>query len=254
MLPILMTAFLGYSCAAKKMAAQHADLLVENQIEKRLPLYSAQKRALAQDVNLFMTEQKEVTKDALPALRSIEMDVSKIDSQYDRLEQIYRKLAINFSKLMSKYMGQLDEKQQKGFHEHLNAENAALARVEGKARMEKIFDRFETILGSISEKQKAILEEYKPYLDERYANRLKRREALHTKFKEIYQMDLSPEGKSNYFVDAFSQYQNTYPESAKNKEIIKQLIPTLSIAQKADLNKRVKDLEEIIGYYLATDY
>jgi hypothetical protein len=253
-LPVLMTAFLGYGCAAKKMAAQNADLMIEHQIEKRMPLYSAQKTALAKDVNLFMTEQKLITKEILPALKSLELDVSKIDQQYDKLDQAYRKIAFNFAKLMSKYMGLLDEKQQKDFNEHLRVENAALARVEGEARMDKLYDRFETLMGTISDKQKAILEAHKPYLDERYATRLKRREALHTKFKDIYQMDLSAEGKRNYFVDAFGQYQNSYPDNAKNKEIIKQLIPTLSVTQKQELHKRVKDLQEILGYYLATDY
>jgi hypothetical protein len=249
-----MTAFLGYSCSAKKMAAQNADLMVEHQIEKRIPLYSAQKSALANDVNVFLTEQKVITKQALPALKSLELDVGKIDQQYDKLDLIYRKLALNFAKLMSKYMGALDEKQQKDFHENLRMENAALARVSSEDRMEKLYDRIEALLGTISDKQKEILLNHKPYLDERQANRLKRREALHEKFKEIYLMDSSSEVKSNYFVEAFSLYQNSYPENSKNKEIIKQFIPTLSAAQKEELNKRVKDLHEILDYYLATDY
>jgi hypothetical protein len=253
-LPILMSAFLGYSCAAKKMAAQNADLMIEHQIEKRIPLYSAQKSALSKDVNVFLTEQKVITQEALPALKSIELDVKKIDQQYDKLDLAYRKLAFNFGKLMSKYMGPLDEKQQKDFHENLRMENATIARVSSEDRMEKLFDRIETLLGTISDKQKEILISHKPYLDERQANRLKRREALHAKFKEIYQMDLSAEAKTNYFVDAFSQYQSSYPETAMNKEIIKQFLPTLSATQKEVFNKRVKDLQEILGYYLATDY
>lgn len=253
-LPILMTAFLGYSCAAKKMAAQNADLMLEHQIEKRIPLYSAQKSALAKDVNTFLTEQKALTKEVLPVLKTIELEPSKIDQQYDKLDSTYRKLAFNFAKLMSKYMGPLDEKQQKEFHENLRLENSKMAKVSSEDRMEKLYDRLETLLGTISDKQKDILLDHKPYLDERQANRLKRREALHAKFKEIYQMDLSAESRNNYFVEAFGHYQNSYPENAKNKEIIKQFIPTLSSTQREEFNKRLKDLQEIIGYYLATDY
>lgn len=253
-LPLMLTAFLGMSCAAKKMAAKNADILIENQIEKRMPLYTAQKKALAKDVDAFLRDQKEFAKEALPALSSVELNSDKVDSQYDHLDQIYRKLAVNFSKLMSKYMALLDEKQQKDFHINLEAENKSLARVEGSERMEKIYDRFETVLGSISDEQKTILEAHKPYLDERYSVRLKRREALHAKFREIYQLDLSPTSRTQYFADAFSQYQNSYPDNAKNKEILKQLIPTLSSRQKGELKERVNDLKEIIGYYLETDY
>lgn len=253
-LPLVMTAFLGYSCAAKKMAAKNADLLIEHQIEKRMPLYTAQKTALAKDVNTFLTEQKEFAKEAMPALRSIELNVEKTDQQYDHLDQIYRKLALNFAKLMSKYMGLLDEKQQKDFSKNLTAENASMAKLSGNDRMEKIYDRFETLMGTISDKQKAILDDQKPYLDERHAKRVRRREALHMKFNEIYKLDLSASSRAQYFVDAFKEYQDGYPDSEKNKEIIKLLVPTLSVAQKEELKKRVNDLKEIIGYYLETDY
>lgn len=254
MLPLMLTACLGMSCAAKKMAAKNADLLIENQIEKRMPLYTAQKKALAKDVDLFLTEQKEFAKEALPALNNVELKSDKVDSQYDHLDQIYRKLAVNFSKLMSKYMALLDEKQQKDFHVNLEAENKAMARIEGSERMEKIYDRFETVLGSISDEQKKILEAHKPYLDERYSIRLKRREALHAKFREIYQLELSSASRTQYFIDAFSQYQNSYPDNAKNKEILKQMLPTFTTRQKAELKERVNDLKEIIGFYLETDY
>lgn len=236
------------------MAAQNIDLLIENQIEKRLPLYSAQKTALAKDVDKFLAEQKKFAHEAMPAIKSVELDANKIDRQYDHLDQIYRKLALNFSKLMSKYMAQLDGKQQKEFASNLKAENTTLARQSAEKRMEKIHERFETVLGTISDKQKAILIDQRANLDARHFTRLKRREALHAKFLEIYKLDLSPEARTKYFVEAFSDYQNSYPEAEKNKEILKLIVPTLSPEQKVELKKKSNDLQEIIGYYLETDY
>lgn len=253
-LPILLTAFLGFGCAAKKMAAQNADMYLEHQIEQRLPLYSAQKTALAKDVDRFLTEQKEFAKVALPAIKSIELDANKIDRQYDHLEQIYRNLALNFAKLMSRYMAQLDHKQQKDFAKNLKDENTTLARLTADARIEKIAHRFESIFGSLSDEQRNIIKSHKSRWETRHLNRLKRREALHAKFTEIYKQDLSNDGRTKYFVEAFHEYQRSYPESEHNKEILKLLIPTLSPKQRVELQEKSNDLQEILGHYLETDY
>lgn len=252
--PLIITAIIGYSCAAKKMAAQNADVLIQNQIEKKIPLYSAQKATLSKDIDKFLNDQKPFAKEVIPVINSIELDASKVDSQYDHLNSLYRRLALNFSKLMSKYMAPLDEKQQKDFSKNLKEDNQKIARQKGDEQIEKIEERFERLFGTISDKQKKIFEDEQKYLEERQALRLKRREQLHTKFEEIYKMDLSQDARAKYFLDAFTNYQNTYPDSPKNKEIIKAIIPTLSKEQKEVFEEKTNDLKEIIGFYLETDY
>ncbi|MBA2404023.1 MAG: hypothetical protein H0V66_04560 [Bdellovibrionales bacterium] len=251
---LVLTAFLGFGCAAKKMAAQNADVLLENQIEKKLPLYSDQKKQLKSDVDKFLNDQKPLSKEAIKLITSIELDAYKIDQQYDALNAIYSKLALNFTKVMSKYMSMLDEKQQKEFNEKLDEENKTLAKSKTEDRIEKLEDRFETLFGSISDKQKELLAKQKSHISERHKIRVERREKLHEKFKEIFEMDLSREAKIDYFVEAFSNYQKNYPEAPKNKEIIKSIIPTLSAEQKEFFEEKTNDLKEIINYYLETDY
>lgn len=253
-LPLLLTATLSFGCAAKKMAAQNADIILESQMEKRLPLYSEQKKALSKDVDKFLNDQKAFAEETLPLITSIELDVSKVDQQYDKLNALYRKLALNFSGLMSKYMAPLDEKQQKQFTETLTGENEKLAQVGGTERMERVYDRFETLFGSVAEDQKKLLKARKDHFIERDELRLKRREKLHAQFKEIYNKDLSPEDRQKYFLGAFNDYQDSYPDSPKNKEIIKEIIPTLSKSQKETFKEKINDLKQILTYYLDTDY
>lgn len=252
--PLLLLSCLTYSCTAKKMLAQNADILLENQIEKRLPLYSAQKMQLSKDVKKFLNDQKEFATEAIPVITSIELDVKQTDKQYDYLNSLYRKLALNFSKLMSQYMAPLDEKQQKDFEENLDGENRAISRSKAEDRMEKIHERFETMFGTISDRQKKILDDQREYFEERHKLRLSRREKLHDKFKAIYKMDLSPESRAKYFYEAFAEYQNAYPESAKNKEIIKLIIPTLSKEQKEVFEDKTNDLKDILNFYLEAHY
>jgi hypothetical protein len=251
---LLILSFIGYGCAAKRMVAKHADVLLEHQIEKRLPLYEAQKKQLSKDVNQFLNDQKSFTKEAIPVITSIQLDVNKIDGQYDYLNSLYRKLALNFSKLMSKHMASLDEIQQKKFGEKLKSENESLARSKSEDRIEKISDRFETLFGNISNKQKKILESEKSYFEERHKVRISRREKLHEKFMTIYKMDLSNQSRAQYFYDAFAEYQNEYPESPKNKELIKSMIPTLTAQQRQVFEEKINDLKEILNYYLEAYY
>lgn len=252
--PLLIISMIGYGCAAKKMAAENVDIILENQIEKRLPLYSAQKDLLSKDVNQFLNDQKGFAKEALPAISKIELDVKKVDEQYDYLNSLYKKLAQNFSKLMSKYMSKLDEFQQKGFKEKLEVENRLLTRTSPVDRMEKIEDQFETLFGTISDAQKKILEDHTKHFNERHKIRLSMREKLHNQFINVYAMDLSQDAKAKYFQEAFSEFQNTYPHSDKNKEIIKQLIPTLSKDQKEIFENKVNDLKDILNYYLEANF
>ena len=252
--PLMILSLLGYGCAVKKMAASSADIVLEHQIQKRLHLNSAQKDLLSKDVKTFLNDQKAFAKEAIPVITSLELDVKKVDEHYDYLQKLYRKLALNFSKLMSKYMALLDSKQQKDFAEVLTAENNTMARSKADDRMETIEERFETLFGVISDKQKKILETQRAYFEERHKVRLSRRENLQKRFTEIYLADVSPESRANLFYEAFAEYQTTYPENAMNLEIIKSIIPTLSPGQKEVFEDKTNDLKDILNYYLETDY
>lgn len=236
------------------MVAQNADLLVQNQIEKRLPLYSAQKTALSKDIDKFLNEQKAFAREAIPVITSIELDVRKVDDQYYHLNALYKKLALNFSELMSKYMAPLDAKQQKEFNQTLKSENDKMRIQTTEEQLKKIQERFEKLFGSISDRQKQILENQSNHFKDRHEVRLKRREKLHARFNEIFQMDLSNEARAKFFHNAFADYQNNYPESEKNKEIIKSIVPTLTIAQREHFEEKTNEIKEIIGYYIETNY
>jgi hypothetical protein len=252
--PLFLVAALTSGCAGKKLVAKNADLLIELQIEKRLPLYSSQKDRLAKDVKEFLNNQKPLTKKSLPLISKIELNPEKVDEQYDTLNGLYQKLALQFSKLMGKYMAMLDSKQQKEFKENLEVENRALKRMDSDDQLEKTQDRIESLLGTITDKQIKLIKEQKSYFEARHKVRLSRRESLHEEFAKIYKMDLSDESRAVSFYDAFAKYQSSYPENPKNKELIKKLLFTLNADQKAVFTNKIKELKEILNYYLETSY
>lgn len=251
---LILSAGMITGCAAKKLAVSNADTLIEHQIEKRLPLYDAQETALSKDVDKFLNEQKSFAREVIPLVTDIELNVSLVDTQYDKLKSLYNQLALNFAKLMSKYMALLDEKQQKEFSRKLKEENHKLARMDTEELIEKHHDRMELLFGSISDEQKKIIKSYKDTFWERHKIRSERRNSLHQRFDEISKIELSQEGKEKALYEAFEQYQFSYPDNEKNKEIIKKLVPTLSLTQKEVFEERTKDMQEIIRYYLEANY
>ena len=120
---IMLAAFVGYGCTAKKLVVQNADTLLQIQIKKHLPLYSTQNKRLEKDIHQFLNQQKSYVKEAVPIFANLDLNSKKVNEQYDALNEVYFKLALNFSKLMGSYMAMLDKKQQSEFKENLKEEN-----------------------------------------------------------------------------------------------------------------------------------
>lgn len=251
---IMVAAFVGYGCTAKKLVVQNADTLLQIQIKKHLPLYSTQNKRLEKDIHLFLNQQKSYVKEAVPIFANLDLNSKKINEQYDALNEIYFRLALNFSKLMGSYMAMLDKKQQSEFKENLKEENQTLQNQSSDERQEKIHDRFKSLFGKITHEQVEILNAQKDYFEQRHKVRLNRRKKLHAKFWEIYKMDVSESSKAHEFYEAFEEYQVNYPENEKNKEILKKTASSLSDEQKEVFKRKMNELKEILSYYLETVY
>jgi len=61
-------------CSAKRLAVSHADGLLTNQVEKRIPLYSKQKKQLNADIKAFLNKHKKTIQEMIPILDELGMD------------------------------------------------------------------------------------------------------------------------------------------------------------------------------------
>lgn len=243
------------ACAAKKVAVEYADTMIESQVERRLPLYENQKKALAVDIDKFLMSKKKLAQEMLPLIDQIALDdPKKIEPHYRKLEGFYQDISYDFSKLMAKYMARLDQKQQKEFFETMTAENKNIERKDAKDRREQIEDRLEKVFGSVTAGQKLLLTDYQFYFDERTKVRLQKREKLHQSFKEILSQEASPTAKEELILGAFENYQVQSMADSKNLEIIQKFIPTLTMKQKESFREKTRELKEILNYFIETAY
>lgn len=254
-IPFILILFLSIGCAAKKLAVDNADTLINHQITKRLPLYSTQKDELSKDVDRFLAAKKPMAEEIIPVIETIELDSTQnVESQYEKLERFYRNISRDFSQLMSKHMAKLDYKQQKEFFETLDDENRDILKKEKEDRVDQVEERFEQFLGSINSKQKQLVREYADYFQERAKHRLDYRVKLHQNFKAIYNQDASELSRASSFQEKFIEYQEASLKGNKNVEFLKKVVPTLSDSQKEYLRKQLQEVKSLLKYFVTVDY
>lgn len=246
---------LGYGCAAKKLAVENADTLIGHQVTKRLPLYSTQKDQLSKDIDLFLNKEKPLAMDILPVIDQIDLkSPEKFADQYNKLEVFFKRVSKDFTAFMSKYMAKLDSKQQKDLFETLDDENREILKKEKEARLDGLEDRFKMFMGSINGKQKQILRDYSDYFQNRAKERLGRRVKLHERFRTIYSGDSSETSRTVAFQEAFNDYQDKSLEGNKNLEILKKLLPTVTVEQREHFRKEAEEIKDLLRYYNSIDY
>lgn len=252
---LILIAVLSYGCAAKKMAMENADTLISYQVNKRLPLYSAQKDELSKDIDKFLNETKPKAQNILPVIDDLNLkDPAKLDANYAKVEKFYKDLSNDFSSLLSKYLAKLDIKQQKDLFETLDDENREILKKEKEKRIDGIEDRFETFLGSINSPQKQLVREYADYFHERAKTRLDRRVKLHGKLKAIYNQDVSESSRRTLIEESMVEYQESALTGNKNLEILKKIIPTLTDPQREHFRKEAQEVKDVLRYFNSIEY
>lgn len=246
--------FLGYGCAAKKLAIDNADSLITYQITKRLPMTGKKKDVLEKDVSKLLNAAKPDARGVKEIVKKIDIDeTSEIDAHYSQLETIYRKVAKDFSHLLSHHMADFSPEEQTTFFKNLKKDNDKTPK-DKKQREEEIEERVEYFLGSINDEQKKLMRNYESYFQERNLQRRERKKELQKKFKKIYQAESDKKNREWLFLEAYGDYQNESLKGNKNLEIIKKLIPTISSKQKAHFNQNKQEIVELIDYFIDVSY
>lgn len=252
---LMILQFFYTACAGKTLLVKNADNLLEHQVVKRIPLYTAQREKLDADIKKFLNEKRNSAPEILPVVDEITLDhADKLDTQYRKIAKVYDQLALDFTAIIAKYMGPLDSKQQKDFFKTLEEENRKLASTDKEDRMEKIQGNFRTFFGSIDEKQKQLLVDMQTEFESNNQSKLERREVLFQKLKEIYKGELSPASTSRQILETFISYQKNAHNHDKNVQMLQKILPTINPRQKEFFRKRVAEVKEVLKLYLETDY
>lgn len=253
---LMLSLLILASCAAQKLAVKHADTLIANSIEKRLPLYSDQKQKLAKDVDQFLMSRKPAAAELLPLIDQIDLSKPDLfDEVYEKLLESYRDLAADFSRLLADHISELNADQQKKFFKRLNAENADMGKKTPEDRVSDVDQKFERLIGPLTKEQETFLNEQKSIFVQKGELRLERRIKLHKKMQEILAQEASSETKREGIHQAFMEFQDKSMASSRDYlPLLKKIIPTMTNKQKETFRHKMSNLKEIIRYYLETDY
>lgn len=252
---LMLVALLGYGCAAKKIAVSNADILISQQIQKRMPLTDAQKNELNKDIVQFLNKEKSRVHEIVPIIDEITLESdSDATAQYNKLESFYQRLSKDFSAMLAKYMAKLDSKQQAQMFDNLKRENKRILSKDKVDRMEGVENYLEHFFGKVNNEQLKIVTSYGDYFVESAKNRVARRETLHKEFQRIYATEQTEAGRQDQILKALIEYQNESGRSHKNIEILNKLLPTLTKEQRVIFKKKTKEINELINYFMQTEY
>lgn len=243
------------SCTAKKLVVKNSDSLIQYQVTKRIPLYASQKKQLSIDIKKFLNTHKKEANELKDSLDLVKIgDQSNFITFYQESETIYRKLAADFSYILSKQLAQLDKKQQLGFIQNIYSENKKILNKSTKEKVEETQERFSKFFGSITPNQKTIIESFSTDLTESKNMIIMRREDLAKRLLSIYGSENSTETKIKSIHEVLKSHIDSYLNSNKNFEMAKSILPTLDQPQKDNVKMKAEEIKEIINYYIQTEY
>ena len=247
----LLLLLLISSCAAKKLAVRNADSLIQYQIEKKIPLYSAQKDKLGKDIDKILSDLKPQIKTLVPLLKDMPIESpEKVENHYVVIDQIYQRIESDFTKLIAANLAVLDEKQQRDFLKIMIADTRVLED-KSEARKKDTFEKnLKILLGSVTDKQKEIIKSYDKYFAQRAASRINGRKNLQANLAKLFEGEMNSEA----FVQAFKEYQNERKKDLQITTILKAFIPTLTPEQKLHLKEKFEEAESLIIEFLKTSY
>jgi hypothetical protein len=247
--------FFGSSCVPKKFIVNNADTLIERLIRKRLPLNSAQKKELSNDVKKFLNEHHNKAHELLVVIEQLHLaSLESIEVEYQKLARIYESVALSFSGILSKHISQLDAKQQKEFFKNLEKENQELTKDSDAQGIDQLKDRLKNFFGSFNEEQKIVLNELKSYLETKNTVKMESRINLQHKFREILALENPEILKSEQIQLAFTAYRASTYDHKKNVEILKALLPTISSEQRKYFHEKTNEIKAVLKLYLKTTY
>lgn len=246
---VFMIMLFTNGCTFKKLAIQNADQLIYFYSVKRLPLNKKQKTEYKVAIKNFIKSNRNIiTQELEPLLGLIDLkDIKTTEIQYHQIEDLYLRIAGNFSQILSLFLAEFDGKQQEELFKNLNEENSKIHKRIEERGIESIKKNLETFIGELNEKQIGILSSYSSSLKEQSYRRLEKRKKLHETIKLIYDQK-NPTERKAAIQEAFIGYQNQSIKETNYLEIIKNIIPTLTDKQIKHFKKLLKEIKEIIQY------
>lgn len=246
--------FLAQGCLLKRIVVSNADHAIELQIEKRLPLYSLQKDELSKDIDLLLNQSKPKIKEIVPVLRDLKMESVLIEDQYTRLKNIYIPLSQDFVQIYSKYVSKLDPKQQKKFFKQYDETTSEIKEKTKKEKLKTLRNRFEMFFNSISAEQETLLRNLNQDMMNLSKSRIEGRLYIKEELIKIFANLESLDGKLESIKTLYNNYHLQSIHDQKNIQLLKLVAVSLSKEQQAFFQKKTKEIEDLVEFFLTKSF
>ncbi len=247
---------LALGCTFQNLAVKQLDTLVSYQTGQRLALYTQQKKALDLDVKSFLLEEKGHVPRARALLQELPPPRTEALTQlWQRAMDLYLAVARDYTRLLCRYLVQLDASQREIFFRKLAEENAELK----KKKESSLPERLEFFLGPLSKDQRKILENDSGASRKRHRERLRRRVGLQAELKIQLERTFPTQEErtqelSKTLPALFEASQQAQVEDTSVRDLLGALLPTLTPAQLQHLREKRQEALGLLELFLETSY
>lgn len=244
------------SCSMKETLVSNMDTLIYHKTQSKLDLDSKQKTAIKEDIKKFLNAQKSKTNEAHKLVNDIDLSkIEEIGPTYRGLIELYREVAIAYSAVVSKYIAQFDESQQKAFFKELDKDNKELEENIKEGDLNDYYKRFKFFFGSINESQKKVITAQSDFFRELSRTRLEGKKKLRAEIFSHFAQQVPTHEKQKRIYESFKTYNtNSFTQQEKMIEIIQKLVVEADSKQITFFNEKKGEALEIISLFAKSKY
>lgn len=253
---LLILVFALSSCGFQNFFIRNIDYFISSKITGKLHLYSKQEDQLDKDITVFLNQQKEQAKNLVTIVNDTDI-ANPITRNLIEIRKYYYLIAKDLSKIISKNMEQLDEKQISEFLNNIRKENQDLENEIAEFDLKKSYKFLNNFIGSLTDEQRKLAEEYRDYLKMRQVERHKKRIAAYAKIAEIYQSKQNIQLQFNQLFDSLNDPEKAKAPSSNDQkiyELVDKIRLSLNEKQKKHFNDKKKEVLEMLKYFISYQY
>lgn len=243
-------------CGFQNFFIRNIDYYISSKITGKLHLYSKQEDQLDKDITVFLNQQKEHAKQLITIVTDTDI-TNSITRNLIEVRKYYYLIARDLSRIISKNMEQLDQNQITEFLNNIRKENQDLENEIAEFDLQKSYKFLNNFIGSLTDEQRKLVEEYRDYLKMRQVERHKKRIATYAKIAEIYQSKQNIQLQFNQLFDSLNDPEKAKTPSLNDQkiyELVDKVRLSLTDKQKKYFNEKKQEVLEMLKYFISYKY
>lgn len=230
---LILLGLIATSCVIEDYIISQMDFYLAKRTRNSIHLPYKYQDLIRKDIKEFIKSHKGEEKLLIKELNRIDFQNVNLNPTVDLLNEQYYKIAVDYSKILAKYMTVISKSEQESFFRDENEKNLEIKEQMEDQDFNRYLRRYRFFFGELTQEQVKLVESKIKFMRERSSIRLRRRKGLQSKLQTIFSQELDKSEKEKQIHDVFVKYNDYFKSSdaeRMRRQIIKNVEKIISIA------------------------